>query len=378
MKNFILCSFALLSFFSNHAEAQCIKDIQNLVQMPAPCFFIGMIDYDNPECFEESLSANYKYKWWITSASNGKFIALYEGMAFQHTFEKFGGYKFCLEIDKDDDPYNTPDVVECVTYTTCQICTEDKIGIEYVSCPYGSGCNINTIANIHAENAIGLKPTAKIIYTYLPTPQELAGGISSYELEYDEIAVDFNGNTDSIHINQNLPVPFKRGCFIPKIIFKLLDGYGAHGMDGVACTELVLQSDQKFRCIACSNDDGDCRASEVATAISNEDGTCELFTTCHLLRENENESEEAHGTQGFAFSPNPASDNLHIELPNYDCDNRQVMLINNIGQPVVQMKMPSDEQHTDLDISRFANGLYLVTILEYGMVAHSAQVVIAK
>ncbi|MCC6726164.1 MAG: hypothetical protein IT258_16775, partial [Saprospiraceae bacterium] len=303
MKNSVLFALAFFTISFQEANAQCIKDIQNLVQMPAPCFFIGMIDYENPDCFDASLSSNYKYKWWIRSADNGEFIALYEGFTFQHTFKKFGGYQFCLEIDKDDDPYNTPDVVDCVTYTTCQICTEDRIDIEYVSCPYGSGCDINAVSKIHAENVVGLKPTAKIVFTYLPTAQELLGGVESYDLEFDYIAVDFNTITDSIQVFQNLPVPYKRGCFIPKIIFSLLDGYGAHGIDGVACKEIVLQSDQKFRCIACGNDDGSCRASEIATAISNEDGTCDLFTTCHLLRENEDETEDVHASTGFGISP---------------------------------------------------------------------------
>ena len=322
MKKSILCSLALLTIFVLQLHAQCIKDIQNLVQMPESCFFIGMIDYENPECFDESLSANYKYKWWISSANSNEFIAVYEGFSFQHTFKKFGGYKFCLEIDKDDDPYNAPDVMECVTYTTCQICTEDKIGIAYLNCTYGAGCDINAITKIHADNAVGLKPTAKMIFTYLPTPQELAGGVSSYELEFDEIAVDYNGSTDSIQIFQNFPVPFKRGCFLPKVIFKLQDGFGAHGMDGIPCTEIVLESDQKFRCIACSNEDGDCRASVVATAISNEDGTCDLFTTWHLLREDEDGTAELDEHNGFSISPNPAENYLHIEMPSYDCEHR--------------------------------------------------------
>ncbi len=366
---------------SSKANAQCIKDIQNLIEMPAPCFFIGMVDFDNPDCFDASLSANYKYKWWITSADNGEFVALYEGYTFQHTFKKFGGYKFCLEIDKDDDPFNTPDIVDCVTYTTCQICTEDKIDIKYYNCPYGGGCDINTISKIHAENVVGLKPTAKIVFTYQPTPQEIAGGVEPYDLEYDYIAVDFNANTDSIQIFQNLSVPYKRGCYTPKIIFTLQDGFGAHGMDGVACTEVILTSDQVFRCIACGNEDGECTASEVATAISNEDGACDLFTSCSSLLD-DREDESAHltenGSTKLMLTPNPASDNLHIEMPNSNEEFCRVMLINQLGQQIVDITLLSGERHTDIDVSQLAGGLYVVAVVENGRISHTSQVMISN
>jgi hypothetical protein len=381
MKNIILCSFALLVLTSMQVQAQCIKDVQNLIEMPEPCFFIGMVDYDNPECFDASQSANYKYKWWITAADNGEFIAVYEGFSFQHTFKKFGGYKFCLEIDRDDDPFNAPDVVDCVTYTTCQICTEDRIDIEYVNCPYGGGCDINVISKIHAENVVGLKPTAKIIFSYRPTPQELLGGVEPYDLEYDYIAVDFDANSDSIQIFQSLSAPYKRGCYTPKIVFSLLDGYGAHGMDGVACREIVLESDQIFRCIACGNEDGECRASEVATAISNEDGTCDLFTSCNLLREDEASIDgysDEHNTQQLRLSPNPTSDNLHIDIPFLKAEDCQILLLNHLGQQVLKLSLPAGEKHTDLDVSQLTSGLYIVAILENGRIAQSSQVMVSN
>ncbi len=380
MKKLILWSFTLQMLISFNAKGQCIKDIQNLIQMPKPCFFIGFIDYDNPACFDASQEANFKYRWWITSAIDGDFIAMYEGVWFHHTFEKFGGYTFCLEVDKDDDPYNEPDIRECVTYTTCQICTEDRIDIEYLSCPYGGGCNVNVVSKIHAENMVGLDPTAKILFTYQPTPQEILGGVEPYDLEFDYIAVDFNSSNDSIQIYQDLSAPYKRGCYTPKIVFRLLEGFGAHGPDGTACREIVLESDQVFRCIACGNEDGECKASEIATAISNEDGTCELFTSCHLLYEDERESvaspNSEHGSGGLRLSPNPATDNLHIDLPSSVEESCEILLMNQLGQQVLKVRMPEGERHTDFDISQMASGLYIVAIVENGRIAQTSQVMI--
>lgn len=378
MKKICLFFLALALPFLQRIEAQCIKDIQNLIEMPTPCFFIGMIDWDNPECFDASGGSNFTYTWKIKSADDGALIATYNGMMFQHSFEKFGGYEFCLEIDKDQDPYNIAEVIDCVTYTTCQICNEEKIDIEYVSCPFGTGCDIKLTTNIKAENAIGLKPIAKFTVTYLPTPQELAGGIESYDLEYDDIDVEYNAQTDTILVSQNITIPYQRGCYIPKVKFKLLDGYGAHGLDGQACTEITLDSEEKFRCIACANEDGECIASELAAEISNTEGTCNMFTLCNQLREDEsNENVESHA-RSFGISPNPATDRLHVDLPNHESDARQLLVINMLGQQVMRMDIPAGESHFDFYIDTLLSGLYLVTVLEEGEIAYSTQLVISR
>ncbi|MBK9017999.1 MAG: T9SS type A sorting domain-containing protein [Saprospiraceae bacterium] len=169
--------------------------------MPAPCFFVGNIDFDNTECFDVFAFPSWTYTWKIKKANTGELVAIYDGIAFQHTFAKFGGYEFCLEVDKDDDPTNAPDIVDCVTYTTCEVCTSDSIKIEYITCPFGEGCEISLSANIHAANDIGLEPSAKIFVTYLPTPQELLGGVESYDIEFKDIDIEYNPATREAEID---------------------------------------------------------------------------------------------------------------------------------------------------------------------------------
>ncbi|MCC6725728.1 MAG: T9SS type A sorting domain-containing protein, partial [Saprospiraceae bacterium] len=81
---------------------------------------------------------------------------------------------------------------------------------------------------------------------------------------------------------------------------------------------------------------------------------------------------------GFGISPNPTSDNLHVELPNYECENRNLLLFNNLGQSMLQLKMPYNEVHTDLDLSQFPMGLYLIAIMENGKLAYKQQVVVSR
>jgi hypothetical protein len=378
MKKLNFYSLFIALFFTQCVNAQCIKDIQSLINMPAPCFFVGNIDFDNTECFDVFVFPSWTYTWKIKNAHTGELVATYNGIAFQHTFTKFGGYVFCLEVDKDDDPTNAPDIVDCVTYTTCEVCTSDSIKIEYITCPFGEGCEISLSAKIHAANDIGLKPSAKFFVTYLPTPQELLGGIESYEIEFDDIDIEFNPYTDSISVFQNVTVPFKRGCFKPRIEFKLLDGYGAHASDGMSCTEIELRSEEKFRCIACANQDGRCIASEVASQISNEEDSCDPFYFCNQLREAEIDDIEAGAKINLVANPNPANDRLHFEFPPSGSDFRQLLFFNNIGQQMMLLDIPSGDRAADLMVGSLNPGLYFANLMEDGRLVQSTQVVIRR
>ncbi len=378
MKKLNFYSLLIALFFSQSVDAQCIKGIQNLINMPAPCFFVGNIDFDNTECFDVFAFPSWTYTWKIKKANTGELVAIYDGIAFQHTFAKFGGYEFCLEVDKDDDPTNAPDIVDCVTYTTCEVCTSDSIKIEYITCPFGEGCEISLSAKIHAANDIGLEPSAKIFVTYLPTPQELLGGVESYDIEFKDIDIEYNPATDTIYVFQILTVPFKRGCFKPRIEFKLIDGFGAHGLDGISCTEIELRSEEKFRCIACANQDGKCLASEVASQISNEVDSCDPFYFCNQLREAEIDPINDGGEISLVASPNPANDRLHLEFPPSDSDFRQLLFFNNIGQQMMMLDIPSGDRAADLLVGSLNPGLYFATLMEDGGLVQSTQVVIRR
>ena len=374
--NFYSLFIALICSLSVHA--QCIKDIHSLINMPAPCFFVGIIDFDNTDCFDALAFPSWTYTWKIKKANTGELVATYDGVAFQHTFTKFGGYEFCLEVDKDGDPSNAPDIVDCVTYATCEVCTSDSIKIEYITCPYGEGCDISLSAKIHAANDIGLMPSAKVFVTYLPTPQEILGGVESYDTEFKDIDIEYNPYTDSIHIFQTLNVPFKRGCFKPRIEFKLIDGFGAHGLDGTSCTKIELRSEEKFRCIACANQDGECIASEVASQISNEEDSCDPFYFCNQLREAEFDPIGIERKTSLSASPNPANDRLHFEFPSSDSGFRKLVLYNNIGQQMMMLDIPSEETVSDFMVGSLQPGLYFGTLMEDGVLVQSTQVVIRR
>ncbi len=376
MKKVNLFLLGVLILFSQKMESQCIKDIQNLISQPEPCFFIGFVDYDNLECFDAYDGTHWVYTWRIRSASDGAQIATYNGLAFQHTFKKFGGYQFCLEIDKDGNPYNGPESFDCVTYTTCDDCINGKINIAYDSCPFGEGCDITLSAKIPAQNDYGLKPYAKYIVTYLPTPQEMLGGTESYEIEYIDIPVGYSPLHDSIKVSQKIKIPFKRGCFTSRLILQMRDGYGAHGIDGIACSEIVLRSDEKFRCIACANKDGDCIASEVASQISNEEDSCNPFYFCNQFRESESNLSESLEKSEIFLSPNPASDIVHIALPASNSDYRKVIVFNQIGQSLVQKSLDDSEIETDIDVSLLPSGIYFLKLMENGKLSSSTQLLI--
>jgi Secretion system C-terminal sorting domain len=353
-------------------------DIQNLISQPEPCLFVGFVDYDNIECFDILEGTNWKYTWWIRSASDGELIASYDGLAFQHTFKKFGGYQFCLEIDKDGDPTNGPESSDCVTYTTCDDCIASKINIAYNSCPFGEGCDITLSANIPAQNDNGLKPFAKFILTYLPTPQELLGGTESYEIEYIEIPIKYTPYSDSIKVSQKIKIPFKRGCFISRLVLEMEDGFGAHGNDGIGCSEIELRSEEKFRCIACANKDGECIASEVASQISNEEDSCDPFYFCNLFRESEIGSSESQQKALMLASPNPAIDRVHIEFPPSNSSLKKIIVFNQIGQISIQQSLAGDETYTDLDVSALQAGLYFVKLMDDGKLESSTQLIIQR
>ncbi|GEM_PF-5346639 len=379
MKKFKVWLLALVLFCAQKTHAQCIKDIQSLINMPAPCFFVGSIDFENPDCFDVFASPAWTYTWKIRSADDGKMVAKYDGIAFQHTFKKFGGYQFCLEVDKDGDPTNTQDIIDCVTYTTCEVCTADSIKLEYINCPFGEGCEINLSAKIHAQNDIGLKPVAKFVVTYLPTPQEILGDVGSYDIEFGDIDIEYHPFSDTIYISQNLTVPFKRGCFKPRIEIQLEDGFGAHGLDGIACTELSLRSEEKFRCIACANQDGKCKASVVATQISNEEDSCDPFYFCNQLRENEADLPSSSVEKsGFLASPNPAQDWVRFELPTSASDSRQLLLINNLGQKIIAKDIPAGDSAAELSVGHLQAGLYFAALTEFGNIVKSTQVVVRR
>lgn len=378
MKRIHYFALPLFFLFSKNLDAQCIKDIQSLINMPAPCFFVGSIDFENTECFDIISFQDWKYTWLIKSAKDGELIAQYDGVAFQHTFKKFGGYQFCLEIDKDGDPTNAPDLVDCVTYTTCEVCSQDTINMEYLNCPYGEGCEISLSAKIPAANDYGLVPVAKFIVTYLPTPQELLGGAESYELEFGDIDIEYDPFKDTINVAQNIKVPFRRGCYKPRIEMQLEDGAGAHGGDGIACTEVSLHSEKKFRCIACANENGECIASIVAAQISNEEDTCNPFYYCNLLRENPADEQDLGSSSIFALSPNPAYDRIQIKLPASRAESRALIFTNYMGQAILHANINADETEREVTIGNLPTGQYFVTLLENGLRTQTTKLLVQK
>jgi Secretion system C-terminal sorting domain len=116
----------------------------------------------------------------------------------------------------------------------------------------------------------------------------------------------------------------------------------------------------------------------VASKISNEDGTCNLFTACNFLREENGSEYDSNVDKGLKISPNPASERLHIELPKSAGDHRQYAIFNQIGKVVMTEEILPGETQLDLFINKFTPGLYLVNLIEYGEITHSEQLVILR
>jgi Secretion system C-terminal sorting domain len=366
MKKLYFLLLLCLSFTMGRLQlnAQCIEDIRYLIDHPSPCFFIGTVNTADSNCFDPFASPLWRYKWTISGADDGEVVATYNGLAFGHTFTKFGGYEFCLEVDKDGQPGTLPEIRECVTYTTCEFCGDVDINFEYLDCPVTMGCNVQVAAEIEAVNAYGIKPMATYVITYYPTGPELAGGGESYDIVFDQVPVTYHPQKGTINISDNVAIPFGRGCYKPKIIFDLEWGVGAHSVTGgPACTQLVVEGKEMFRCIACNDVDNGCRASMLATEISNLEGTCEPMA-CFGKGETDGRSDDAavDGTSPVQYDvnvyPNPAYNSLFIDLPEMEpAGGLSLRLFNTIGQMRMEKRLPAQSQIT-LDISSIPAGAY--------------------
>ncbi|TAK35126.1 MAG: T9SS type A sorting domain-containing protein [Saprospiraceae bacterium] len=366
MKNFYFTLLLCLSFTIGRLQlnAQCIEDIRYLIDHPSPCFFIGTVKTADPNCFDPFAFPLWRYKWIISGADDGEVIATYDGLAFGHTFTKFGGYEFCLEVDKDGLPGTPPDIRECITYTTCEFCGGEDISFEYLDCPVTMGCNVLVSAEIEAVNAWGIKPFASYVMTYYPTAPELAGGAESYDIVFNQVPVTYHPLKGTINISDNVTIPFSRGCYKPKIIFNLEWGVGAHSvMGGPACEQLAVEGKEMFRCIACNDNRTGCNASVLATEISNLEGTCEPWN-CFGKDETDGRSDDAvvDGAAPPAHDvnvyPNPAYNMLFIDLPQQNPSGWvSVRLFNTIGQMQVEKSLPARSQ-MNLDISALNPGAY--------------------
>lgn len=369
----LTAAFVLGLFALPKAESQCIGDISYLIDSPQPCFFVGSIDANKLECFDPFTFFLWKYTWKIRGADDGELIATYDGIAFQHTFQKFGGYEFSLEIDKDGNHLTPPEIMEFVTYTTCEPCGESSIEVKYNDCPVGYSCNIELTAKMEAENAVGLLPDAKFIVTYYPTSYELNGGVGAYDLEFPDIDVNYNPHTGLITVSEDIEVPYERGCFIPRLQFEL--SYNAGARDqwlDTPCQYLDIQGIKTFRCIACNDPNGDCKASVKAT----ERGDCEPYYCVGLRGDEGNEDVESISEEAGSFqvSPNPARNNLHVELPLSNRE-RMIWLYDAFGKPVRTLQ---GTDHNDIDLADLASGMYHLLVTEEGQRVFSEKIIIAK
>lgn len=329
----------VLPFFIilNEGKTQCIDDVRYLIDSPEPCFFIGMVDMTKTECFDP-LNPNWKYKWTIRNAASGEKIAEYDGYAFSHSIETFGGYEFCLSVDKDGNALTPPEIVECTTYTTCQPCTKGTIDYEYVNCGSPSGCKLKLFGKLPAINAHGVKPFGSLVVTYLPTVEQTLAGMQPYDLVFNHIPVTFHQADDLITIQEDVTVPYARGCYQQKFVLSLDYGEGAHSdYGGPGCDKITIYGDKVFRCLACSfGDEGDCSSNEAASDIANETGLCESTGCIYGLNERSTTS-DGYGTTELSIRafPNPVSDQMTVELAGDENTSYTIQLINTVGQTVI-------------------------------------------
>lgn len=358
--------------------AQCILDVSYLKDSPQPCHFVGTVDFENSNCVDIS-QPDWSYRWSIREAGNGEMVAVYEGMAFDHVFEKFGGYNFCLEIYKDGNTNNSPSHYECVSYTTCEPCGDTDLSFNYQSCPIGEGCNLEFVTEIPAVNMVGLKDKANYVVTYTPTELELLGGAETYELEFENIDIEFHPDSNLIIVSEDLNVKFSRGCFTARLELELEEGRGAHyTYGGPPCTDLVIEGTEVFRCISCNEEGFGCTASIMATEVSNGESSCKLFA-CPIETDSrstdfDTDTQDEPIPSFLSISPNPARTNVRVEVSNSH-DNMTISILDAMGR-VVATKNPNGYDSTDFDVSYVLPGLYMVIVRANGKVTHSEKLVI--
>ncbi len=365
-----------LAFLSS--KAQCIKDITYLINSPTPCFFVGTVEFDNPLCYDPFSMVPWKYTWKIRGADDGKLEASYDGMAFQHTFKKFGGYEFCLEIDKDGNELNGPEIVDCVTYTTCQFCGPTDISVDYLSCPTGKGCNIELNSSFAAENTVGLHQRARFVISYIPTVYEEGDHIFGEDKITVASIPNYYPEKGRVEVSAKLKIPYARGCYKVRLELDLEQDAGAHyHWGGPPCQQLEIWSDETFRCIGCINENEDCQASLNANKKTSESGTCDIFT-CVELRESPDEGAGLFAAQNsFRLSPNPAGDVVHVDFPE-DEKGFSVYLFNAMGQLMHTTSSLVSIDHFDLDTSTVPNGIYFLILKKEGRNIYSEKVMISK
>ena len=372
MKKIILLLVTLFSLIE--LRAQCIADISYLADIDDKCFFIGSVDMEKENCFDMFANPEWQYTWTIMGADDGDFIAQYDGVTFIHSFERFGGYDFILEIDKDGNPGTPPDIVEKQTWTTCEVCSYASVEFTYNDCPVTEGCNIELKANIDAENAVGVKSLATLVMTYLPTPQEIWGGVQPYDLTFPDVFVTFHPQDKEIQISEDVTLPHARGCFQPTIILELEYGAGAHSeWGGPSCTRVEVASETIIRCLACTDDGNNCQASIVASNITNQTGTCDLFL-CPVERSADFEDQPIPNS--IQISPNPTRDILRLEVTQPLSNNASIFLTDSFGRVQAAGVFPHHTMEKQLNISRFSSGIYVLTVVEKGKTIHSERVAI--
>ena len=376
-KTNLLTLILAVAFFVPNLGAQCIQDIYNLIEHPEPCFFVGTVNPEDISCYDPTSPTPWKYTWRISGADDGSLIAVYHGMAFQHTFQKFGGYDFCLEIEKDGNLQNGPEITECATYTTCQFCEGADIEVEYLSCPTGYGCNIELKSSFAAENAVGLKPDATYIITYSPTYYEINGGAWEQDIFLVKTAVNYHPEKGEVRTSSKLQVPYERGCYKVRMVLDLELDAGAHAQwGGPGCHQLEVWDTETFRCIACANEEGLCTASILATEESNENGTCEIFD-CTGLRSSEEGTAYEQGE--FKVSPNPAKDILHLDFPAGQKEECNIHFYNMLGQPVKSVTgNPGENHHLDLNVADLPQGMFYLAVQQKGQVIFSQKIMITE
>lgn len=358
--------------FSN---AQCIADVFYLKDSPIPCNFVGTVNFDNNDCFDFTASPAWKYTWKIFDADDGGLVAQYPGLSFNHSFTKFGGYQFCLEIDNNFEKPGA-EHVECVTYTTCELCGESSIDFNYLGCPVGEGCNLAFSTNIEALNMIGVKSTTKYVIRYQPTANEALAGVQAYDVKEIPVDLSFVPGEQIIDFSEDINVKYRRGCYEIRVEFELEDDYAPHFVkDGPICNRFDLFDDQTFQCIACNDPMNECLASKYATKISNEEGVC-LPLSCPYAKSSESDAGYIKTQKLLPFIyPNPATDYVRFQYSGPVHDNMTIQLFNARGELLHVMDFQTVSAN-GLNVSDFLPGMYLLVLREQGEIVRTEKLMI--
>ena len=373
---FLLIGILFTCFNLNSALAQppCLDVVCNAYEDGSPdCLFVG---YANHGCTANQNNA-WSFVWEISDAATGFVVATYQGAAFQHIFDLYGTYTFCL---KTFDQTGTLISVECEDYTTCQVCSGD-IEFVYDDCDY-SGCNMDYIATFDGVNILDIVNPRFVLISHSPYWLEVcqAPNFPPTETEIDATVTQQTDGT--IIATASSKVPPGRGCYRIKFMWDMNNGGVNCNNLFLPCTSAELWDDELFRCTICGEQN--CEWSMQWAQPSSQPCytlTCSppVAVECPPSNSIGQTINPIAETVDVTLAPNPVSNLLNISLTEEAPDTQySIKLLNSKGQTLKQFTLSPGVFDTQMDVSSFPTGAYYIHIKSGKKTTHFEKIFVQR